>query len=176
MLPIFMGEDLFYKLEQAVKEGKTFGRNNIYDLGGDVLAKRCSFGFRARNEQRWADFLRENGIKTPKIYGVVHGVPWLLRRFSSQLIKDHDVLMEKIEGERQQHLTGDQAIDSRRQYREALEKAVSLGVNPFDYHGGNALYDSHGHLYLIDFESWSKLRPWKSRKSTIRAIREKIPQ
>jgi len=28
MLPIFMGEDLFYKLEQAVKEGKTFGRNN----------------------------------------------------------------------------------------------------------------------------------------------------
>lgn len=150
------GMDLKKELEEAYLARRNLNHYSIYDLGQEVVGKKCHDEEKARNEYSFGKFLKEKEVRVPEIFELV--------QYTEKIIKGEVTLwfivMERIKGKNITDLRDSQRREAERQYRQELEKVLDLGICPEDSDfGGNSLFcEERDRLYLIDFEFWHKTK------------------
>ena len=146
--------NLIEKLEESVEAHKTLnGYNNIFLLGEDLIAKRCSDKSILVNEYKIAKYLYRHGIAVPKTYGLIK------ERFKPEqygLIRTFYLIMERIPGEEIGNLIGENRTEAYKQLKEEIGKVLKLGISPTDsLSETNSIFNPKTRkLYLIDFGFW----------------------
>lgn len=148
--------DLKTKLGEAYLAGKHLDHYSIYDLGQEVVGKKCYNLEKAVNEYVIGKFLKEQEVAVPEMVELVQ----YTERIMSGEVTLWFIFMERIHGKKITDLRDSQRREAERQYRQELEKVLDLGICPVDSDwGGNSLFcEERDTLYLIDFEHWYKTK------------------
>ena len=164
---------LVKQLREAYNSNRKIVRG-VYLVNDNVVAKsrepgpveeRTLFAERAIGE-----FLYDNGVSVPKMYGIVK--PDFIEMLHRSPLDKFFLLMERVHGVTPNKLEDGLLEEAGRQYKAELLKVLELGIYPTDvFHPSNAVFDTNKQrIFLIDFEGWDERRPEEAFQSLYQRI------
>ena len=145
-----------YNLNRKVARGVYLVNDNVVAKSREPDRKEEEFMF---SEYHTGQFLYDNGVSVPKMFGVVQP-DFITAPFRRAALDKFFLLMERVPGMHIRQLDDDLLEEATEKFRAEIIKVLELGIYPSDTpNSNNVIFDPQKRrAYLIDFEGWDERR------------------